>query len=86
MNFIDMLGERDSLPEFLRGDGPCADCGTLDNVVWSTDSAFWNAVCRVSPDYQEPILCVPCFVKRAYAMGYRPTGWSVTPNWRWVRE
>jgi hypothetical protein len=71
------------LPHKLRGDGPCGDCGTLDNIVWFTESVFWNAVMR-PPGYEdEPLLCIPCFVIRADAAGYFPTGWRLLPDWHW---
>jgi hypothetical protein len=74
------------LPEHLRGDGPCADCGTFDNIVWFTDNVVWNHVTRESIVAEEKpgsILCVPCFVKRADAVGLRPTGWRLLPEWPW---
>ena len=30
----------------IRGDIPCADCGTDENIVWFTENVFWNAVMR----------------------------------------
>jgi len=75
-----------TLPDHLRGDGPCSDCGTEDNVVWFTESVFWNAVCRRDPDYVEPILCIPCFVKRADEAGFQ-CHYRLLPEWPWrVRE
>lgn len=74
-----------TLPDEMRGDGPCSDCGTADNIVWFTESVFWNAICRSTPDYIEPTLCIPCFVARAEGMGYRPTGWRLLPEWPWFR-
>jgi hypothetical protein len=54
-----------ALPDELRGDGPCGDCGT-------------------PPGYEgEPLLCIPCFVIRADAAGYFPTGWRLLPDWHW---
>lgn len=72
------------LPEHLRGDGPCSNCGTLDNIVWFTDSVFWNAVVRVEPRLTDDaeILCVVCFVVMADARGYR-CNWRVTPEFHW---
>lgn len=32
------------IPESLRGDGPCDNCHTEDNVRWFTDSVFWNNI------------------------------------------
>jgi hypothetical protein len=70
-----------ALPDDLRGDGPCADCGTLDNIVWFTESVFWNDVVRRDGD--DAILCIPCFVKRVDATGYYPTGWRLVPDFHW---
>jgi hypothetical protein len=72
------------MPEDLRGDGPCADCGTLDNIVWFTESVFWNDVVR--RDGTDAILCIPCFVVRVDAAGYRPTGWRLLPEWHWETQ
>lgn len=66
----------------LDGDSPCQDCGTNANPVWFTDSVFWNNVCTED----SPILCLPCFIARAEAKGFRPTGWRVTPEWPWRRD
>jgi hypothetical protein len=66
----------------LNGDGPCADCGTIENIIWHTANVFWNAVCQ--PD--NPILCVRCFVARVEAVGYKPQGWVLEPDWPWVGE
>jgi hypothetical protein len=75
-----------TLPDHLRGDGPCADCGTLDNIVWFTENVLWNAVTResvVAGEAREAILCIPCFVKRADAEGLRPIGWRLLAEWPW---
>jgi hypothetical protein len=68
----------------LRGDGPCRDCGTLDNIVWFTDSVFWNAVVRVEPRLTDgaEILCIPCFVTMADERGFI-CRWRLTPEWKW---
>jgi hypothetical protein len=84
----DALIERvaEALPLYLRGDGPCADCGTDENIIWHTDSVFWNQV--MGPDDRYAILCVACFVKRTWAAGFLPTGWRLTPEWpekRWFK-
>ena len=65
----------------LDGDVPCQECGTKENPVWFTDSVFWNNVCTED----NPILCLPCFIQRAEAKGFQPTGWRVTPEWPWRR-
>lgn len=71
----------------LDGDGPCAECGAEDNIVWFTDNVFWNAVVRkIAQDRWgkgDAILCIPCFVKIAEALGYRPTAWRLIPDWPW---
>lgn len=72
------------LPEHLRGDGPCSNCETLDNIVWFTDSVFWNAVVRVEPRLTDnaEILCITCFVVMADQRGYR-CNWRLTPEFHW---
>ena len=70
-----------SIPEHLCGDGPCSDCGTVDNPRWFTDSVFWNEVVRQG-DYIEPILCINCFVKRVDAAGF-DCNWRLLPEWHW---
>ncbi len=74
-----------ALPEHLRGDGPCQDCGTLDNIVWFTDNVFWNQVVGGPATMYDPggLLCIPCFVLRVDAAGLNPTGWRLLPEWRW---
>lgn len=80
----------------LRGDAPCTECGTTDNLAWHTEDVFWNSVVRQRDDGfngyfvsrwgLDPILCLPCFVKVAEERGYRPTSWRVTPVWPIRRE
>lgn len=72
-----------ALPDHLRGDGPCGDCGTLDNIIWFTDNVLWNEVIRQPNDGYCGILCIPCFVVRVDKSGLAPTGWRLTPNWHW---
>lgn len=72
------------IPEHLRGDGPCSNCGTLDNILWFTESVFWNAVVRTEPRLTDnaEILCIPCFVIMADQRGYR-CHWRLLPEWHW---
>lgn len=72
------------LPEHLRGDGPCSNCGTLNNIIWFTDDVFWNAVVRMEPRLTDDaeILCVHCFVIMADQRDYYCT-WRLTPQFRW---
>lgn len=80
-------GERESgrpvgtLPEPLRGDGPCQDCGTPDNIRWWTDSSLWNRVMGGPDARDDPggIVCIPCFATRAAAAGLPITAWRLTP-------
>ena len=69
----------------LDGDTPCDACGTTVNLVWFTESAFWNNVVRNDPASPyfgaDAILCIPCFVALAERVGYRPTGWRLMPEW-----
>jgi hypothetical protein len=78
-----LLPEGASLPEVLRGDGPCDDCGTAENIIWFTESVFWNAIMRPPGYERDGILCIPCFVKRADDAGYAPNGWMLLPQWHW---
>ena len=66
------------LPDDVRGDGPCADCGTPDNIGWFVDSSVWNAACP--PDEGSPILCIPCFAVRAHKHGITGTWKLSTPR------
>lgn len=72
------------MPDSLRGDGPCSNCGTLDNIIWFTDSVFWNAVVRIEPRLTDDaeILCITCFVLMADQRGYR-CHWRLSPEWPW---
>lgn len=75
------------LPEHLRGDGPCMDCGTEDTIIWFTDNVYWNNVMSWPGEYQhgDPggLLCIPCFVIRADRAGLDPAGYRLLPEWRW---
>lgn len=71
----------------LRGDGPCGDCGTVDNLVWFTDNVLWNQVMShpAPPPPGDPggIVCIVCFVIRAHAAGLDPVAWRLLPDWPW---
>lgn len=70
-----------TLPERLRGDGPCVGCGTEQNIVWFTDNVIWNRVVREpDPDAMDKILCISCFVIAADRLGIDPTGWRLLPD------
>lgn len=71
-----------TLPEEMRGDGPCMDCGTHDTPVWFTDNVFWNAVVGGPGTRYDPggLLCPICFIRRAETVT-APTGWKLTPEW-----
>lgn len=75
------------LPDNLRGDGPCGDCGTPDNIVWHAENVLWNAVMSFPnpPSHGDPggIICIPCFVKRVQVAGLKPVGWTLTADWPW---
>jgi hypothetical protein len=70
----------------IRGDGPCDDCGTADNIIWFTDNVLWNEVIRAGREGPDPFLCVTCFVVRVDAAGLAPTGWRLIPDWHWETE
>lgn len=75
-----------ALPPELQGDGPCNDCGTLNNPVWFTDNVVWNRVTGeevYAEDHRLAILCINCFIVRADARGLKPTGWRLLPEWPW---
>lgn len=78
------------LPEHLRGDGPCMDCGTQDTIVWHTQNVFWNQVLSFPGEvaHGDPggLLCIPCFVVRADRAGLDPAGYELSPSWRWERH
>lgn len=67
---------KDTLPKNIRGDLPCADCGTEDNIVWFTDNLIWN---HVIGRETSPILCINCFVIRAEKK-IKCTGWKLIPE------
>lgn len=71
-----------TLPTEARGDGPCMDCGTLDNPVWFTDNVTWNWVLGGDSARVDPggLLCPVCFVARAHAAGLRPVSWRIYPE------
>ena len=61
-----------------RGDNPCADCGTKDNIVWFTESVLWN---DVMGEENGKILCINCFVERA-EKDNKITGWKLSPEFK----
>jgi len=73
------------LPERLRGDGPCQDCGTLNNIVWFTENVLWNEVMGDPGTMGDPggIVCISCFIRRVDRTGLAPTGWRLIPEWHW---
>lgn len=76
--------EEEVVPRRIQGDGPCSDCGTADNIIWSTSSILWNAVIRPQGEVEaDPFLCIPCFVVRVDKAGFAPTGWTLTPEFHW---
>lgn len=76
------------LPDHLRGDGPCQDCRTPDNIGWFAPNVVWNHVMGGPEAMGDPggIICIPCFVKRTDAAGLAPTGWQLVPEWRWTEK
>lgn len=72
------------LPESMRGDSPCMDCGTTDkNPVWFTDNVFWNDVMEGIEG--SGILCPQCFIERAETK-YKTTGWRLLPEFPWKEQ
>ncbi len=73
------MGGGVSLPASLRGDGPCADCGTFENIIWYMDNSDWNEVMDPTDDRYR-ILCIPCFVVRAAERGRRGAWRLIMPS------
>lgn len=65
----------------LDGNGPCDDCGTEENIIWTTNHTLWNRVCRPPGYERDGILCITCFVKKAVAVGLDPLRWELVPIW-----
>jgi hypothetical protein len=65
---------------YLRGDIPCMDCNSKDNIMWTTKNVFWNEVMEGVEG--SGILCVYCFVKRA-EQKYKVESWTLTPEFRY---
>ena len=68
----------------LHGDGPCADCGNPENIVWFTDDALWNQAVRSDLarwDDREPILCHRCFIEAVERAGIYPVSWRLIPQY-----
>lgn len=66
---------------YLSGDSPCQDCGSKDNIHWTTKNVFWN---HVNPE-DNPILCVYCFVGRAEKK-FDVESWTLTPEFEWKEK
>lgn len=64
----------------MRGDVPCEDCHTRENIIWSTDNVFWNNA--INRPKENPILCIPCFVIR-FEKKYIVDGWNLVPEFPW---
>jgi len=66
------------IPEEIRGDGPCQDCGG-ENIIWFTESGLWNAVMGGLEATDDPggILCVPCFAVRAHQVSPGHQRWKL---------
>lgn len=64
----------------IKGDSPCAECGTKKNIVWFADNVFWN---DVMGEEKQKILCINCFTARAEKKYKRITGWRLLPDFRW---
>ena len=71
-----------SMNQLLKGDGPCAICGTENNPVWFTSNVFWNAV---TAGQKGKILCLYCFIEKAEAI-YDVRGWLLSPEWSWKQK
>lgn len=93
--FIAAASPPDRIPGHLQGDGPCSRCGGPVVSGWFTSDVFWNNVVRSAPlpwlaDTPNPdgdgLMCMECFVLLANERGFRPTGWSLVPEWPWRRE
>jgi hypothetical protein len=71
------------VPEHLRGDTPCEDCGG-DNIKWFTLNVVWNEVREAQERFGSEaasIVCPTCFVVRADAAGYDVRSWLLLPTW-----
>lgn len=67
---------------YLGGDIPCMDCGSQDNIVWSTLNVFWNAV--MDGVDGSGILCVHCFARRAQKK--YDVSWFLMPEFPWKEQ
>jgi hypothetical protein len=68
---------------YLQGDSPCMDCGSKDNLFWTTHNVFWNSVME---DVEgSGILCVYCFARRSEEK-YKVRGWYFTPQFKWEEK
>lgn len=68
------------LAKNIRGDGPCADCKTEENPIWFTDNVFWN---ETMVKERGKILCINCFISRAYCKYKGIVSWRVLPCCQW---
>jgi len=80
--------EAATLPESLRGDGPCDDCGTLNNPLWFTLNTLWNEVRGGQEKFggeTYSIVCPQCFIRRAAEAGIQGA-WLLIPGWPLATE
>lgn len=74
--------ERYSNETYLRGDAPCMDCESKDNLVWSTHNVFWNDVMKGVKG--SGILCIYCFARRAQKKF--KVRWFLLPEFDWSKQ
>jgi hypothetical protein len=61
-----------------EGNGPCKDCGG-PSICWHAPHELWESVMECEPGCGG-LVCVTCFVKRAYAKGVRRYVWELVPR------
>lgn len=62
-----------------RGVNGCEDCGA-EPLVWFAPNSLWNRV-KGGPEAKDDpggMLCPNCFIKRAEALGIKPTAWIIS--------